>query len=89
MDKTGRTGTRAQLVNGALLVSSFFLVRIVYGGWVVRLVCSRVSVGSAHSMCSPRVVVGAVFYNTGAVPQPDSAPVRAGVRDGELCATGP
>ncbi|PPQ65311.1 hypothetical protein CVT24_011438 [Panaeolus cyanescens] len=32
LDKTGRTGTTIQLVNGVGLVASFFLVRIVYGG---------------------------------------------------------
>ncbi|KAG6909620.1 hypothetical protein DXG01_016402 [Tephrocybe rancida] len=34
MDKTGRTGTRAQLVNGVLLLAAFFGVRLVYGGMV-------------------------------------------------------
>ncbi|KAG5654123.1 hypothetical protein H0H81_007175 [Sphagnurus paluster] len=32
MDKTNRTGSTAQLVNGAFLLSSFFGVRLVYGG---------------------------------------------------------
>ncbi|KJA27065.1 hypothetical protein HYPSUDRAFT_63325 [Hypholoma sublateritium FD-334 SS-4] len=34
LDKTGRTGTRLQLVNGFFLIASFFLVRIVYGGTI-------------------------------------------------------
>ncbi|KAH9483895.1 putative TLC domain-containing protein C17A2.02c [Psilocybe cubensis] len=34
LDKTGRTGTRAQLINGFFLLTSFFLVRIVYGGYI-------------------------------------------------------
>jgi len=34
LDKTGHTGSRKQLVNGALLVSSFFFVRIIWGGLV-------------------------------------------------------
>jgi len=34
MDKTGRTGSRAQLINGFLLLTAFFGVRIVYGGKV-------------------------------------------------------
>ncbi|KAG5643227.1 hypothetical protein DXG03_001311 [Asterophora parasitica] len=34
MDKTGRTGSRAQLVNGFFLLSAFFGVRILYGGMV-------------------------------------------------------
>lgn len=89
MDKTGRTGTRAQLINGVFLVSSFFFVRIVYGGWIVRPIYSRASVGSTNSMCFRRVVVGAVFHYTDTVPQPDSVTVRAGVWDGELRATGP
>ena len=37
LDKTGRTGTTLQLVNGALLLSTFFFVRIVYGWYTVRL----------------------------------------------------
>ncbi|KAF8643855.1 hypothetical protein AX16_008872 [Volvariella volvacea WC 439] len=32
LDKTGRTGTTFQLVNGIALLASFFGVRIVYGG---------------------------------------------------------
>ncbi|PFH54160.1 hypothetical protein AMATHDRAFT_72687 [Amanita thiersii Skay4041] len=32
LDKTGRTGTKAQLVNGIFLLATFFGVRIVYGG---------------------------------------------------------
>lgn len=38
MDKTGRTGSKAQLINGFFLLAAFFGVRIVYGGKVVRLV---------------------------------------------------
>ncbi|KDR73589.1 hypothetical protein GALMADRAFT_251329 [Galerina marginata CBS 339.88] len=34
LDKTGRTGTRTQLVNGFFLLGSFFFVRIVYGGYI-------------------------------------------------------
>jgi len=34
LDKTGRTGTRVQLVNGILLILTFFFVRIVYGGLI-------------------------------------------------------
>ncbi|KAF5331117.1 hypothetical protein D9619_005379 [Psilocybe cf. subviscida] len=34
MDKTGRTGTRAQLINGVFLLGSFFFIRIVYGGYI-------------------------------------------------------
>lgn len=37
MDKTGRTGTRAQLINGGFLLGSFLFIRIVYGGYIVRL----------------------------------------------------
>ncbi|KAG6837264.1 hypothetical protein H0H93_012269 [Arthromyces matolae] len=37
-DKTGRTGSKAQLINGIFLLSSFFGVRLVYGGKVVRLI---------------------------------------------------
>ncbi|KAF4615285.1 hypothetical protein D9613_002658 [Agrocybe pediades] len=36
LDKTGRTGTRTQLINGFFLLGSFFFVRIVYGGYIVR-----------------------------------------------------
>ncbi|KAJ3513877.1 hypothetical protein NLJ89_g2708 [Agrocybe chaxingu] len=32
LDKTGRTGSRLQLINGIFLLASFFFVRIVYGG---------------------------------------------------------
>lgn len=42
LDKTGRTGSTTQLLNGVFLISAFFGVRIVYGG---ILVC-HVSVGS-------------------------------------------
>jgi len=34
LDKTNRTGSQFQLINGVLLVLSFFLVRIVFGGYV-------------------------------------------------------
>ncbi|GLB34737.1 putative TRAM, LAG1 and CLN8 homology domain [Lyophyllum shimeji] len=34
LDKTGRTGSTAQLINGFFLLSSFFGVRLVYGGKV-------------------------------------------------------
>jgi len=34
LDKTGRTGSRAQLINGFFLLGSFFFVRIVYGGYI-------------------------------------------------------
>ncbi|RDB21125.1 putative TLC domain-containing protein C17A2.02c [Hypsizygus marmoreus] len=34
LDKTGRTGSRAQFINGILLLSAFFSVRLVYGGKV-------------------------------------------------------
>lgn len=36
LDKTGRTGSTLQLVNGILLVSSFGLVRLLYGTYTVR-----------------------------------------------------
>ncbi|KAI0064435.1 DUF887-domain-containing protein [Artomyces pyxidatus] len=32
IDKTGRTGSRLQLVNGALLLTTFAVVRLLYGG---------------------------------------------------------
>ncbi|KAJ7286121.1 DUF887-domain-containing protein [Mycena rebaudengoi] len=34
LDKTGRTGSRFQLINGLLLLVTFFSVRLVYGGLV-------------------------------------------------------
>ncbi|KIM48787.1 hypothetical protein M413DRAFT_86010 [Hebeloma cylindrosporum] len=34
LDKTGRTGSLIQLVNGFFLLGSFFFVRMVYGGWI-------------------------------------------------------
>ncbi|EDR14781.1 uncharacterized protein LACBIDRAFT_305847 [Laccaria bicolor S238N-H82] len=34
LDKTGQTGSRAQLVNGLFLLSTFFCVRLIYGGAV-------------------------------------------------------
>ena len=37
LDKTGRTGSTFQLVNGILLLCTFFGVRIVYGWYTVRL----------------------------------------------------
>ena len=37
LDKTGRTGSALQLVNGVFLILAFFGVRLVYGGLVVRL----------------------------------------------------
>jgi hypothetical protein len=37
LDKTNNTGGTFQLVNGVFLVLSFFGVRIVYGGYTVRL----------------------------------------------------
>ncbi|KAG6863114.1 hypothetical protein C0993_012814, partial [Termitomyces sp. T159_Od127] len=39
MDKTGRTGSTAQFINGIFLLSAFFGVRLVYGGKVVRGQC--------------------------------------------------
>jgi len=37
MDKTGRTGTRMQAINGGFLLSAFFFVRMMYGGYIVSL----------------------------------------------------
>ncbi|KZT39306.1 DUF887-domain-containing protein [Sistotremastrum suecicum HHB10207 ss-3] len=34
LDKTGRTGSTIQLINGIVLLSTFFCVRIVYGAYV-------------------------------------------------------
>ncbi|KAF8965309.1 TLC domain-containing protein [Flammula alnicola] len=34
LDKTGRTGTRIQLINGIFLLGSFLFVRIIYGGYI-------------------------------------------------------
>ncbi|KAF8809091.1 hypothetical protein BYT27DRAFT_7188174 [Phlegmacium glaucopus] len=34
LDKTGRTGGQLQLINAFFLVSTFFLVRIIYGGYI-------------------------------------------------------
>ena len=34
LDKTGYTGSRAQWVNGVILLSAFFSVRIVYGWYL-------------------------------------------------------
>lgn len=39
LDKTNRTGSQLQLINGVFLVSSFFLVRIIYGGYISILFC--------------------------------------------------
>lgn len=41
LDKTGRTGSTFQLVNGILLLSTFFFVRIVYG-WYISITFWRV-----------------------------------------------
>ncbi|EKM55071.1 uncharacterized protein PHACADRAFT_255411 [Phanerochaete carnosa HHB-10118-sp] len=41
LDKTGRTGSTLQLVNGILLLSTFFLARIVYG-WHISITFWRV-----------------------------------------------
>lgn len=35
LDKTGYTGSTFQFINGAFLLSTFFLVRIVYGWYIV------------------------------------------------------
>jgi len=34
LDKTGRTGTRLQLINGFFLLGTFFSVRMMYGGYI-------------------------------------------------------
>jgi len=34
LDKTNRTGSQLQLINGIILLSSFFAARIVYGGYI-------------------------------------------------------
>ncbi|KAF8590080.1 DUF887-domain-containing protein [Ramaria rubella] len=34
LDKTNRTGGLLQLINGIMLLATFFLVRICYGGWM-------------------------------------------------------
>ena len=39
LDKTGRTGTTLQLINGFLLLATFFVVRIVMGGKMVSCLC--------------------------------------------------
>jgi hypothetical protein len=36
LDKTGRTGSTTQLVNGVFLLVTFLGVRLVYGGLLVR-----------------------------------------------------
>ena len=37
LDKTNRTGSTFQLINGYFLVATFFSVRLMYGGYTVRL----------------------------------------------------
>jgi hypothetical protein len=36
LDKFGMTGGKLQLVNGIILITTFFGVRIIYGGYNVR-----------------------------------------------------
>ncbi len=37
LDKTGRTGSTFQLINGIALLGTFFFVRLVWGGYIVRI----------------------------------------------------
>lgn len=36
LDKTNRTGSTLQIVNGVFLTVTFFSVRLIYGGFIVR-----------------------------------------------------
>ncbi|CDO77932.1 hypothetical protein BN946_scf184679.g11 [Trametes cinnabarina] len=53
LDKTGYTGSTAQWVNGVILLSTFFSVRIVYG-WYLTL-------DFIHSLYAARDVIPAVY----------------------------
>ncbi|GJF00569.1 TLC domain-containing protein [Phanerochaete sordida] len=55
LDKTGRTGSTLQLVNGILLLSTFFFVRIVYG-WYISVTFWRVMFARATRDAMPRPV---------------------------------
>ena len=35
LDKTDRTGSLPQIINGIMLLATFFLARLCYGGWMV------------------------------------------------------
>lgn len=52
LDKTGRTGSTFQLVNGILLLSTFFGARIVYG-WYISLSFWRVLFSSSVRQSMP------------------------------------
>ncbi|KAG6880244.1 hypothetical protein C0992_001812 [Termitomyces sp. T32_za158] len=62
MDKTGRTGSTAQFVNGMFLLSAFFGVRLVYGG-KVSIEFMRTLIEVRHEV--PRMYV--VVFGTGNV----------------------
>ncbi|KAF7793249.1 hypothetical protein EIP86_004359 [Pleurotus ostreatoroseus] len=49
LDKTGRTGSTLQLINGALLLFTFFFVRIVYG-WYTSISFWRVMFQVRHEV---------------------------------------
>lgn len=61
MDKTGRTGSKAQLINGFLLLAAFFGVRIVYGGKVVGFL--SVSSEASFADATNRVVLRFYTYS--------------------------
>ena len=52
LDKTGRTGSTLQLVNGVLLLATFFFVRIVYG-WYTSIAFWRVMFQIRHEVSVP------------------------------------
>ena len=52
LDKTGRTGSTFQLINGVLLLFSFFFVRIVYG-WYTNIAFWRVMFQIRHEVSIP------------------------------------
>lgn len=43
LDKLGKTGSTLQYINGIILLSTFFGVRICYGWYMVRLVVNRLN----------------------------------------------
>lgn len=77
MDKTGRTGSKAQLINGFLLLGAFFGVRIVYGGKVARFLSVSSEVSFSDSTTH---VVLRIHPNSGSGKTRNPGGLRLGIR---------
>ena len=63
LDKCGMTGGKLQLFNGLILITTFFGVRIVYGGFNVRPPIQNSSIVVALNLLATRAEYRLLLHN--------------------------